>query len=174
MRRSKKSSRARRFERAGEMNKPGLTDAMRNIQFRLRIRVAPLATATLFAKERVESVDSGPSMRLASTRHGYPDQIECTAEECSQVAYIGNRITLTNVRETADGRVASETRRTFASKSRKNYFTVADMVAIIVKFERVDRPKSSIVNEGCIDREHLFDRLKRVGSSANVYTVRWY
>ena len=60
-------------------------------------------------------------MRLANDRHGYPEQVECTPVERQQVGFIGNSITLHNVRHIRDGRIATVTRRTYTSKHQKMY-----------------------------------------------------
>ena len=47
------------------------------------------------------------------------------------------------------------TRRTYTSKHHKNYFTVKEIVDIIVRFERLDRPKSRIIHDGRIERDDI-------------------
>ena len=94
-----------------------------------------------------------------------------TTDELNEVGYIGNSITLEHIRNTRDGRIASSTRRTFTSKQQKNYFSVADVIAIILRFERRDRPKSALP-DGVVDRDQIhFDGLYRMDDGA--YRIDW-
>ena len=90
------------------------------------------------------------------------DLVECTADECNGIGYIGNSIRFEKLDSTHDGRVLYDTSHTYRSKSNKGGFTVAELVAIIVKFERRSRTGSFV--DGRIDRRSLmFDGLVRVG-----------
>ena len=172
--RSKKSKRSK--EKSVEINKPGLNnEVMRNIEFKLSIEVADVASPTPHVKETLESIAAGPIRRLTG-RHHLPSWVECTEEERKRVGFIGNSITLKNVRYTRDRRMATVTRRTYTSKHQKNYFTVEEIVDIIVRFERLDRPKSCILNDGLIERDEVtFDGMGRFrGDDKSCFNVRWF
>ena len=127
----------------------------------------PLLTSRKRSSQR--SSRSRP-VQLCAWQTVYPNIVE----ERKQVGFIGNSITLKNVRHTADQRVATVTRRTHTSKHKKNYFTVEEMKNIIVKFERLDRPKGCILNDGRIERDEvIFDRLRRWCGESR-YCVCWF
>jgi hypothetical protein len=146
---------------SSEINKPGLCkEIMRNIRFKLNIDVTDTADSTPYVKETLESIAVGTIRRVANTR--YTEWVECTLEERKQVGFIGNSITLENVRYTPDRRIATVTRRTYSSKHKKNYLTLEEIVDIIVRFERLDRPKGRILNDGRIERDEvIFHRMRR-------------
>ena len=153
------------------INGSGLKDVMRNISFQLNIDVVDVPSPTVHVKETLESIVAGPIRKLTNSRYNLPEWVECRVDERKQIGFIGNSITLKNVRHTADHRIATVTRRTYSSKHKKNYFTVEELVDILVRFERLDRPKSCILNDGRIDRGNIFLGLHKESSSC--YSVRW-
>ena len=160
-RRSKKRSKKWKKKSAiDKLNRPGLTEAMRNVSFKLDIQVTETARSG-FNKESVDSIDAGPITQCVFDERRGAREAEASAEERNRVGFIGNAITLENTTYTRDGRLASMTRHTYKSKKNKNYLTIEELVDIIVRFERLDRPKSSIINDGRIDREFVvFYKLK--------------
>ena len=175
MRKSKKRSKRRLKRSSAEIHKQGLVkEVMRNIKFRLNIEVADVASPTPYVKETLESITASPIGLLIDDRQ-MPGWVTCTEEYRKRVGFIGNSITLLNVRRTGDGRLATLTRRTYTSKHQKNYFTVEEIVDIVVKFERLDRPKSRIVHDGKIERDFItFDGMRRHHDrDGHYYTMYW-
>lgn len=175
MRKSKKSK--RRTMESVEIHKPGLVkEVMRNMDFTLVIDVADVASPTPHVKETLESITAGP-IRLIddSRRHLVDPRVECTEEEHTRVGFIGNSITLKNVRYTHDRRIATVTRRTYTSKHQKNYFTVKEIVDIVVRFERLDRPKSRIIHDGRIERDDIvFNGMRHsCRDDRSCFSVEW-
>lgn len=121
-------------------------------------RLFDAITFVLIFGDTAASIEAGPVHRV--TDDG--DLVECTADECNGIGYIGNSIRFEKLDSTHDGRVLYDTSHTYRSKSNKGGFTVAELVAIIVKFERRSRTGSFV--DGRIDRRSLmFDGLVRVG-----------
>jgi hypothetical protein len=86
--------------------------------------------------------------------------------ELTEPGFVGNDLTLVSMRTTR--RAVTDTRRTY--KTRKGFFTVAEVVKIIEKFERIDRPKSEWF--GGIDCHHIF--FEGIHQEAgNSFYVRW-
>lgn len=178
-RKSKKRSRKRsKVAKSDEIHKPGLVkDVMRNIKFTLNIEVADVASPTAYVKETLETITAGPIRILTDDRRRHlPSWVDCTEEERKRVGFIGNSITLQNVRHTGDRRIATLTRRTYTSKHQKNYFTVEEIVDILVRFERLDRPKSRMIHDGRIERDEItFDGMRRHHDhDGYFYSMYWF
>ena len=147
----KKSKKSKRFKRSKYYDEDGNP---RHGPTRLFDAI----TFVLIFGDTAASIEAGPVHRV--TDDG--DLVECTADECNGIGYIGNSIRFEKLDSTHDGRVLYDTSHTYRSKSNKGGFTVAELVAIIVKFERRSRTGSFV--DGRIDRRSLmFDGLVRVG-----------
>ena len=119
------------------------------------------------------SIESGPIMHLTNDEYGYPQQVECTAQERKQVGFIGNSITLVNVRNAADGRLASKTLRTYASKHQKNYFTVEEKSCVVDRVMAPGHPPPSLTR--VVSRWHLKNnRVRKTGSSDHAISLFFF
>ena len=98
-------------------------------------RLFDTITFVLIFGDTAASIEAGPVHRV--TDDG--DLVECTVNECNEIGFIGNSIGFEMIDFTHDGRILYDTSHTYTSKSNKGVFTVAELVAIIVKFERHSR-----------------------------------
>lgn len=157
-RRSVKRSRIKKRKIDMLETTPGPTQTFRRVQFTLRLET----TLGDHGLRVIKSIEAGPLMQYDDNH----SLVECTDAQRNAIGYIGNSITLQ--RATArGGRISAFTRRTYRSKTNKNYFTTAEIVSIIVKFERLARHKWIMSDD--IDRLQ-FDGIFR---EEDAYFVDW-
>lgn len=96
------------------------------------------------------------------------DQVPFTQEELDVPAFIGSEITFSSVWVNRKGKKVAESHMSFCNHT--GYFSIQEMVDTVVKFEKVDRPKTAWF--GGIDTHHIFFEglcKEKDGS----YRIRW-
>ena len=92
-----------------------------------------------------------------------------TCDEQAKPGYVGKTLVLESVWQTRDGRIVDATR--YKCSNDKGFFTVAEVVALIVEFERIDRPKSQWF--GGVDCHHVFFEGLRPNSDGDAFRISW-
>ena len=139
-----------------EARKSGPTEYMNNLNFVLTIATTNTSPQRGILLNRFEEPDSRITDIVAGAVTVYDrndnEVYEQTACDLSQAGFYGDKITFFSKRVDQTGKVVDTTKRTYCNK--KHYFTAKEMIDNIVKFERVDRPKSSWF--GGVDCHHVF------------------
>ena len=155
----KKSPILSRIKNVGFTRSIGPTPAMTKLSFTLHIRTTNTSPQRGTLQNRFEEPDSeiismhaGPLARYdrSTERHH-----ELTEDEKREVGFRGKTLPLESVWIAPDPRRPDRTiatRRTYTNT--KGYFTIAEVVNIIEKFERLDRPKTRWF--GGIDCHHTY------------------
>jgi hypothetical protein len=96
------------------------------------------------------------------------DMIPLTQEELDVPAFIGSEISFSSVWLDRQGKKVAESHMSFCNH--KGYFTIQEMVDMVVELEEVDRPKTSWF--GGIDAHHIyFEGLCKQKDGS--YLIRW-
>ena len=96
------------------------------------------------------------------------DMIPLTQEELDVPAFIGSEISLSSVRFDRKGKKVTASHMSFCNHA--GYFTIQEMVDMVVEFEKVDRPKTCWF--GGIDAHHIyFEGLRKEKDGS--YRILW-
>lgn len=142
------------------------------IQFQLCIDTTNTAPQRGMLMNRFEEEDS----KITSISHTEiqffskqrNDFVDLTQEQLSMPGFIGDWITFHNIWVNKD-KVVAQTKRTYTNQ--KGYFTVEEMVKNIVKFEKLDRPKTSWF--GGVDCHHIFFEGISKNKDNATYGIHW-
>ena len=134
----------------------GPTPAMNETKFTLDIKTTKTSHAMILEHgilhNRVENSDSKiTSISAIHVTRWDSDQKECfeySADGLSQPGFIGNSMTLLSSQMAHE----SHTCRTYNND--KGYFTIAEVIEKILKFERADRPQSEWL--GSVNCNHIY------------------
>ena len=134
----------------------GPTPKMQSVQFLLHIQTTntspqrgPLLNRFEEPDSEIKSIRVGP---LGRYDRDLNENMALTAAEKKEPGFVGDKLTLDSKRHGRDGRIVTKTRKTY--KTRKGFFTIAEVAKIVEKFEAIDRPKSRWF--GGIDCHHIF------------------
>ena len=114
---------------------------------------------------QITSLNAGPLERYDPILN---DLFELTSDEKAEIGFVGNKLTLESIWRNRNGRLI-KTRRTH--KSNKGFFTITQLVKIIVKFERIDRPKSNWF--GGVDCHHIYFEGLRLNKTKDAFSINW-
>ena len=92
--------------------------------------------------------------------------IDLTPDDLAQPGFIGDTMTLESSHVLAS---SHRSERTYSND--KGYFTIAEVVQAIIKFELVDRPKCSPY--GCIDDHHIYFEGLEPNEMNDAFTIAW-
>ena len=96
------------------------------------------------------------------------EQVPFTQEELDVPAFIGSEISLSSVRFDRKGKKVTASHMSFCNHA--GYFTIQEMVDMVVEFEKVDRPKTCWF--GGIDAHHIyFEGLRKEKDGS--YRILW-
>jgi len=149
----------------------------------------PMLQETIRFTLHIETTDTSPQRGILLNRFEEPDSmitrlcegeitqfdretndlVELSTAEKEKPGYIGETLTLESVWKTRDGRIADTTRRVY--KNTRGFFTVAEVVAHIVDFERIDRPKSKWF--GGLDCHHVFFQGLYPNLKEDAFCISW-
>jgi hypothetical protein len=123
----------------------------------------------------LEEPESGITSLYAGTLLHYDrflnDHFELTDEEKARPGFIGRTLVLESIWRSCDGRHTVDwTRHTYTNDA--GFFTVAEVIAHIVEFERVDRPKS-LLKGGGVDCHHVWFEGLRPNSNKDAFYIQW-
>lgn len=96
------------------------------------------------------------------------EQVSYTPEELDVPAFIGSEISFSSVWFDRKGNKVAESHMSFCNHT--GYFTIQEMVDMVVEFEKVDRPKTRWF--GGIDAHHVFFEGLRKQKDGS-YSVCW-
>ena len=153
-----------KMEGSGENRSEGPTPALQSLSFVLAIGTTDTAPrrGSLNRFEdpysEITFLDAGESLtRYDETAE---EHIELTRDEQAEPGYVGDTLVLES---------ENTTRQIYNND--KGFFTVAEVVAHIVEFERIDRPKTEWF--GGIDCSHVFFEGIRLNSDGDAYRILW-
>lgn len=149
----------------------GPTDLLNKVSFVLNISTTNTAPQRGMLLNRFEQPDSKIKAIRASPPTLYADNEshELSQADLRQPAFHGSVLTLYSNWRDHRGATVDTTCRSF--RSTKGYFTVAEVVANIVAFEKIDRPKSLWF--GGIDCHHVFFEGLHAAELPGTYGVSW-
>ena len=149
----------------------GPTAALQKLSFTLQIETTNTSPqrGTLLNRfeepaSEITSLHAGALMRYDPSLN---EHFELTRDEQAKAGYVGKTLVLKG--RSRDGRVVDTTRHTYYNE--KGFFTVAEVVALIVEFERIDRPKSLWF--GGIDCHHVYFQGLRPDSDGDAFYISW-
>ena len=150
------------------------TEYMNNLSFILNVATTNTSPQRGVLLNRFEEPDSRITGMHAGAVTLYDrndeEMYEQTARDLSQAGFYGDKVTFFSQWVDRTGKVVDTTKRTYSNK--KHYFTAEEMIDNIVKFERVDRPKSSWF--GGVDCHHVFfDGLRPDKKLKGAYHICW-
>ncbi len=162
-----------RTKRLSKTRSEGPTPMLQKMNFILHIKTTNTSPQHGVLLNRFEQPDSvithisaGPIEQFDRIMN---EMIELSVDEKDEPAYIGETLTLESVWQTRDGRIVDSTRRVY--NNTKGFFTVAEIVAHIVDFERIDRPKSKWF--GGVDCHHVFFEGFRPNLTRDAFCICW-
>ena len=151
----------------------GPTPALQDLSFTLEIETTDTAPQQGILLNRFEEPDSDIASLDASPLRRWDESVdkffELTPDEQAQPGYVGKTLVLESVKKTREGRVVSTTREVYNND--KGFFTLAEVVALIVEFERIDRPKSQWF--GGVDCHHVFFEGLYPNSDGDAFGISW-
>ena len=151
----------------------GPTPALQDLSFTLEIETTDTAPQQGILLNRFEEPDSDIASLDASPLRRWDESVdkffELTPDEQAQPGYVGKTLVLESVKKTREGRVVSTTREVYNND--KGLITMAEVVALIVEFERIDRPKSQWF--GGVDCHHVFFQGLRPNSDGDAFRISW-
>ena len=143
-----------KMEGSGENRSEGPTPALQSLSFVLVIGT----TDTAPPYSEITYLDA--SENLTRYDETAEEHIELTRDEQAEPGYVGDTLVLES---------ENTTRQIYNND--KGFFTVAEVVAHIVEFERIDRPKTEWF--GGIDCSHVFFEGIRLNSDGDAYRILW-
>lgn len=162
-----------RCKRVAKTRSEGPTPALQKLNFILQINTTNTSPQRGMLLNRFEEPDSEITSLKAGVLQRYDPSVnemfELTRAELAQPGYVGESLLLESVWQTRDGRIVDTTRHIFYNDI--GFFTVAEVVAHIVEFERIDRPKSQWF--GGIDCHHVFFEGLRPNSDGDAFRISW-
>lgn len=170
---AKKSPKLTKVERLERTPFEGPTPALDKLVFTLIIETTNTSPRMGFLLNRFEEPDSEIVALKAGCLNRFDRNanrlMELTRFEKATPAYVGKTLTLESLWKTRDGRIVDSTRRTY--KNEFGFFTVAEMVAHVEDFERIDRPKSKWF--GGVDCHHIFFEGLRPNGAGDAFRILW-
>lgn len=154
----------------------GPTPKLQSLCFILQINTTNTSPQQGMLMNRFEEEDSEVVSISAGSVERYNRElnefIELTHEEKQEAGFMGKELTLESVWKTMDSPpriVKKTTRRTY--KTRNDFFSIAEVVKIVEKFERIDRPKSKWF--GGVDCHHVHFEGLRLNSEGDAFAICW-
>ena len=152
---------------------PGFTKLMSGINFVLCIDTTHTAPQQGMLMNRFEK----PKSKIKNIAHSEierydkkkQEMVRLTDEELSLPAFKGKTITLKSVWVNDKQKVVNEPKRTY--ENTKGFFSIKEMVKIVVQFEKLDRPKTKWF--GGIDCHHVFFEGFRKNKDNKTYGIHW-
>ena len=170
---NKRSTPLVRTKRLAQTRSQGPTPMLQKINFILHIETTNTSPQRGMLVNRFEEPGSVITSLRAGPIEKYDrdmnEMFELSADEKEKPGYIGETLTLESVWQTRDGRIVDTTRRVY--KNTKGFFTVAEVVAHIADFERIDRPKSKWF--GGVDCHHVFFEGLCPNLAGDAFCIRW-
>lgn len=157
-----------RTQRTGCSSSYGPTPAMMigddRINFNLEIQ-------TYDHQDKIKSVTASRLDRYGGDDADEDDEnsygfVDLTPDDLAQPGFIGDTMTLESSHVLAS---SHRSERTYSND--KGYFTIAEVVQAIIKFELVDRPKCSPY--GCIDESHIYFEGLEPNEMNDAFTIAW-
>mmetsp|Transcript_4602 Transcript_4602/g.10999 ORF Transcript_4602/g.10999 Transcript_4602/m.10999 type:complete len:226 (-) Transcript_4602:261-938(-) len=162
-----------RTERLPPTRSEGPTPMLDEICFTLHIETTNTSPQRGMLLNRFEEPDSMITRLCEGQITQYDretdDLVELSTAEKEKPGYIGETLTLESVWKTRDGRIVDTTRRVY--KNTRGFFTVAEVVAHVVDFERIDRPKSKWF--GGVDCHHVFWQGLYPNLTGDAFCISW-
>ena len=151
----------------------GPTPALLELQFKLEIQTTNTSPQIGMLSNRFEepnskivSLNAGP---IETYDQSFDDFFILTHDDLSKPGYVGKHLVIESLLKTRDGRIYISTRRTYNND--KNFFTIAEIVDIIVNFERIDRKKTKWF--GGIDCHHVYFEGLCLNRECNAFHISW-
>ena len=94
---------------------------------------------------------------------------ELSADEKAQPGFIGKILTLESIWKNDEGHIVDTTRCVYEKS--KGFFTVAEVVASVEAYERIDRPKTKWF--GGVDCHHVFFEGLFPNANKDAYGIFW-
>ena len=160
-------------KRIGKTRSQGPTPALRRTMFTLQIDTTHTSPQHGCLINRFEEPDSVITSLHAGPLERYDrclDELsDLTPDEKKAPGFIGDTLPLESIWRDRSGKIVDETHKTY--RNRKGYFTVAEVVKLVEKFERLDRPKSSWF--GGVDCHHTYFEGMRPNESNTAFCIAW-
>ena len=151
----------------------GPTPIMRDIEFTLYIETSNTAPQAGMLLNRFEEADSvitqlhaGPIRKIDRS---HSELVELSADEKAQPGFIGKILTLESIWKNDEGHIVDTTRCVYEKS--KGFFTVAEVVASVEAYERIDRPKTKWF--GGVDCHHVFFEGLFPNANKDAYGIFW-
>ena len=151
----------------------GPTPIMRDIEFTLYIETSNTAPQAGMLLNRFEEADSvitqlhaGPIRKIDRS---HSELVELSADEKAQPGFIGKILTLESIWKNDEGHIVDTTRCVYEKS--KGFFTVAEVVASVEAYERIDRPKNKWF--GGVDCHHVFFEGLFPNANKDAYGIFW-